>query len=196
MRYRNRTCWLPRKTRNAQVMQLKESVEWRKLQEQDSGTSMKGWTLSAKESSLNRQIRELRARLKPTPFHQSDHKHNLRLKDPHTCDWALDKSTEIDRTIDGWLNSLDKENAIVWLTGKPAQGKSVVAAYLIEHYIKTGHNCLFYFIPHDNESKRTASAVLRTLAFSLAEFDQTIAKTYLRLKRQEISLGETDFAIL
>jgi len=70
--------------------------------------------------SRDDQFRELRAWLDSTPFHQADHKRNLRLKDPHTCKWALDRTTEIGRTIDGWFNGLDKENAFVWLAGKPA----------------------------------------------------------------------------
>src|SRR5277367_6025436 len=54
-----RNLFIATKTRKVQGTHLKASVEWRKLREQGSETSMTDWTLFAKESVLNRAMTSL-----------------------------------------------------------------------------------------------------------------------------------------
>ena len=82
------------------------------------------------------------------------------------------------------------------MTGDPAQGKSVLAAYLVNACKDKYGDCLFFFCRHDNDAKRSVSKILRTIAFHLAEMENVVRDTYLARKRQGISLTNMPYGML
>lgn len=105
------------------------------------------------------------------------------------------------KIIRQWLEGKDPEHAIVWLKGNPAQGKSVLAAYLIRcvkecGLQETSRPCLYFFCRHDDEAKRSAKRLLRTIGFTLATIQDGVRAKYLSQIHQGISLANTSASLL
>ena len=141
-------------------------------------------------------LAQLRDWLEPVEYSEEDYLHNLNLRSPDTCDWAFNNSDPVGRSILEWLNGRNKEHAVVWLTGNPAQGKSVFAAYLIKKCKEKYGDCMYFFCRQDNEEKRSMKRVLRTIAFRLAEIEDAVRENYMGQKKQGISLAEMPCAML
>lgn len=57
---------------------------------------------------------------------------------------------------------------LLWISGGPATGKSVVSAFLVNHLIERGFRCQYFFIRFGDQKKRTLSLMLRSLAYQIA----------------------------
>jgi hypothetical protein len=84
----------------------------------------------------------------------------------------------------------------VWLTGNPAQGKSVLAAYLIQRCQEAKGHCLYFFCRHNDEAKRSVKRILKTLAFSLLEIEDRVRERYLAQLKQGLSLANISSTLL
>ena len=141
-------------------------------------------------------LAELRCWLEPVEYSEEDYLRNLNLRSPDTCDWAFTNSDPLGKSILEWLDGRNKEHAVVWLTGNPAQGKSVFAAYLIKKCKEKYGDCMYFFCRQDNEEKRSMKKVLQTIAFRLAEIEDAVRLNYMGLKKQGISLADMPSAML
>jgi hypothetical protein len=90
-------------------------------------------------------------------------------------------------TIGSVIHGHTQTGALLYLTGNPAQGKSVFAAQLIHHCRRSNLTSLHFFLRHETASQRTAAIVLRTIAFQLAMIHDTIAVEYISMKNQGVS---------
>lgn len=107
---------------------------------------------------------------------ESEYLRNLDDRATDTCKWAFDESDDAGKLVLRWLGWTDKEHALVRLTGVAGQGKSVIAASIIERCRTEHRKYLYFFCRHDDPKKRSASAILRTIAFQLAEIAGIVRK--------------------
>ncbi|KAL1595199.1 hypothetical protein SLS60_009887 [Paraconiothyrium brasiliense] len=80
-----------------------------------------------------------------------------------TCEWFTSKLSYSD-----WLDFSSKAPRLLWVTGKPAAGKSTLAGHVIDELHNNGERCSFFFFKHANPSKALVSTCLRSLASQMA----------------------------
>jgi WD40 repeat protein len=118
---------------------------------------------------------------------------------PGSCQWILRRQSFLD-----WVNVGGHDSMILWLTGLPAVGKSVLSSFIIDHLQKDSsiQNCYYYFFKSEDQSKRTVGQMLRSLAFQVAKsvpsFRAKLVELYhtgvLSLGRQKVNtIWETIF---
>lgn len=82
---------------------------------------------------------------------------------PGSCQWILRRNS-----FTTWLDGKDIGSGILWLSGPPAVGKSVLASFIIDH-IRQRMNCQYYFFVSNDQQKKTAAYFLRAMAFQIAQ---------------------------
>ena len=82
---------------------------------------------------------------------------------PGTCESILS-----DPDYQKWKSNIETSN-IFWINSQPGSGKSVLAAFFIARFLESGMKCHYYFFKHDDSTKRSASSLLRSLAFQIAQ---------------------------
>ncbi|MCJ1466023.1 hypothetical protein MMC07_004642 [Pseudocyphellaria aurata] len=103
-----------------------------------------------------------------------------------TCEWI--HSTQ---TFSTWLQE-SKASGVLWLHGLPASGKSIMAAYLIMHFKQMSVACQFFFFRFGDQTKRSLSALLKSLAFQVAEQVPEYRRALLNLSNDGMRLEKTD----
>ncbi len=80
-----------------------------------------------------------------------------------TCTWLFD-----DERYSDWLE--DNSKQLLWISGKPGSGKSVLSAVLTQELVGHGHDdhnqvssIAYFFCKGTDERLRTDSAILRNL---------------------------------
>ncbi len=76
-----------------------------------------------------------------------------------TCDWALENESLRD-----WLEP-DQTKPLIWVTGKPGGGKSVLASFLVQRLHSQEESTVLYFFCGFNSTDVSCAQFLRTLAF-------------------------------
>ncbi len=82
-----------------------------------------------------------------------------------SCQWLLQRQAFQD-----WVSDSPSTSGILWLTGNPGAGKSVLASYVIALLKKRSFSgsCYFHFFLAEHETKRTLSYLLRSIALQAA----------------------------
>lgn len=81
---------------------------------------------------------------------------------PNTCIWVLeDPKTAL------WLEP-NPEARILWYSAPPANGKSTIAAFMVDHLRKLGLPCQFFFFKHSDHDKRSVASCFRALTYQVA----------------------------
>ncbi|KAH0563489.1 hypothetical protein GP486_001940 [Trichoglossum hirsutum] len=78
-----------------------------------------------------------------------------------SCEWFLQKDS-----FRRWRDTAYSQ--LLWLRGKPAAGKSVLAGYVVRHLKDLGRDCSFYFFIHGDKGKSTINSFLRSMAWQMA----------------------------
>lgn len=110
---------------------------------------------------------------------------------PGTCEWILTKNSYLK-----WKDSVPDAPSILWVSGKPAAGKSVLAGYAIDQLRKTNANCSFFFFKYGDKSKSGLSACLRSLAFQMACTNVQVRETLLEMQKDNVNLDNDDERII
>ncbi|KAJ5774116.1 Cytochrome cd1-nitrite reductase-like C-terminal heme d1 [Penicillium paradoxum] len=82
---------------------------------------------------------------------------------PGTCEWILAQPS-----FGGWMDKADDAPNVLWLHALPASGKSVLSSFVIQH-LSEKSICVYYFFRFSDDSKRSLSMCLRSIAFQLAK---------------------------
>lgn len=106
---------------------------------------------------------------------------------PGSCQWISTKETYVQ-----WRDGVPRHGRILWVNGKPAAGKSVLAGYVIDQLRETGHACSYFFFKHGDKTKSRLSACLRTLAFQMASSNTEAQDTLMAMQRDGVRLGDVD----
>ena len=80
-----------------------------------------------------------------------------------TCGWLLEENIYLE-----WLHAQNSVRSILWLNGRAAMGKSVLASYIINSLVEQGVSCHYFFVRFGDQKKRTLSLILRSIAYQIA----------------------------
>jgi WD40 repeat protein len=105
---------------------------------------------------------------------------------PGTCEWLESRISYVE-----WSTFEPGTPHILWVNGKPAAGKSVLAGYIINKLRRKG-NCSFYFFKYGDKSKSRLDNCLRSLAFQMACTDYHVQQTLLEMYKNDIKLDSND----
>lgn len=94
---------------------------------------------------------------------------------PRSCHWL-----QKQESFRIWLISSDDINRVLWLTGPPGTGKSILAAKTIDH-IHKAIGSQYHFFMETVPTKRSAAYFLRSMAFQLAKVHPAFADRLIRL---------------
>lgn len=97
-----------------------------------------------------------------------------------TCDWLLEKQSFRD-----WRDSTSKESRILWISGPPATGKSILAGYVVDQLRKADHSCSFFFFKHGDKSKSRLSSCLSSLAYQMAHSSDVARRMLLSMSDEK-----------
>ena len=82
---------------------------------------------------------------------------------PGTCNWIF-----ANPSFQEWVDKKDEGPAVLWLHALPASGKSILSSFVINHLLEESC-CIYYFFRFGDQSKRSLSTCLRTIALQIAE---------------------------
>lgn len=106
---------------------------------------------------------------------------------PGSCQWISTKEPYV-----GWRDGVSGDGKILWVKGKPAAGKSVLAGYVIDELRESGLSCSYFFFKHGDKSKSRFGSCLRTLAFQMASSNIEAQHNILTMQRDGVRLGDVD----
>lgn len=81
---------------------------------------------------------------------------------PNTCTWVLK-----DPNIASWLEP-NPEARVLWYSAPPANGKSMIAAFMVNHLRNLRLPCHFFFFRHSDHSKRSVASCFKALTYQVA----------------------------
>lgn len=165
--------------RNSLVSTIKKiAVKGTFFPRPDNGTSKTQQTLDTKADALSQRDSSeiLASYLGITDQAEDDLLAVQDARVPGTCAWILEK-----QFYDDWKSQHDKA-PILWVDGKPATGKSVLAGFVVDDLRQSGMSCSYYFFRHGDRSKSRLSACLRSLAFQMALIDLGIRDLLMKLQ--------------
>ncbi|AEO67579.1 uncharacterized protein THITE_2150738 [Thermothielavioides terrestris NRRL 8126] len=107
------------------------------------------------------------------------------LKQPGSCEWFTKKSC-----FTAWRDGTAP--GILWLVGRPAAGKSVLACHVIEQLTPPHALCSYFICKHAKAGESTLSECFRSLAFQMAIQDTAVMGALLQLARDDLSWDKSD----
>ena len=72
---------------------------------------------------------------------------------------------------------------MLWVTRRPAAGKSVLGCYAIGQLQKTNTDCSYFFFRHGDKFKSRLSAYLRSLAFQMTCTNDQVREALLEMQK-------------
>ena len=104
-----------------------------------------------------------------------------------SCEWFTSK-TEFEE----WRVSRSSSPSILWLSGNPASGKSVLASHVIGHL--EGHNldCSYFFFKHGIAMKSSIGDCLRSIAYQMALGNVEVRRRLLQLEESGVTIEKND----
>ena len=110
---------------------------------------------------------------------------------PGSCQWILRRDS-----FTSWLDGTDIGSNILWLSGPPAVGKSVLAGFIIDH-IRQQLTCQHYFFVSNDQQEKTAAYFLRAMAFQVAQSNEEFRENLIDLHEDsEITFGEQTATVI
>jgi hypothetical protein len=104
---------------------------------------------------------------------------------PGTCEWLSRKDTYLS-----WKDFAPNSPSVLWITGKPAAGKSVLAGYAVDHLQRTNADRSYFFFKHSDKSKSRLSACLRSMAFQMACTNSQVRDKLLEMQKDNIKFDK------
>ena len=105
---------------------------------------------------------------------------------PGTCEWIL-SNPEYMKWVGG-----DTGSKVLWLHALPATGKSILSSFIVKNLLETKALCAYYFFRFGDQTKRSLSACLRSLAFQIAEQLPSFRKTLHKMSNTGVRLEKAD----
>lgn len=95
-----------------------------------------------------------------------------------TCEWFSAKESYLR-----WSTFALEAPSVLWVTGKPAAGMSVLAGYAVGHLQNLNADWSYFFFKYGDKSKSRLSACLRSLAFQMACTNTEVRDTLLEMQK-------------
>ncbi|KAF5563991.1 nacht wd [Fusarium napiforme] len=106
---------------------------------------------------------------------------------PESCEWISNKDDCIK-----WKDGEEADGTTLWIKGRPATGKSVLAGYVVDQLRESGQICSYFFFKHGDRSKAYLGLCLRRLAFQRAASNVEASDTILKMQADGISFDGID----
>ncbi|KAI0183667.1 hypothetical protein EV127DRAFT_17783 [Xylaria flabelliformis] len=110
---------------------------------------------------------------------------------PDTCEWFLKEEQFIS-----WFESSLLKPAILWYTAPPANGKSVLATFVINHVRNKGLPCQFFLFKYADNAKRMVANCIKSLAFQLSASQPEFKRALARSSKESLDLDSSDPVII
>lgn len=104
-----------------------------------------------------------------------------------TCTWILERPQ-----IRDWLLSASTSQ-LLWIHGRPGRGKSVLASFMTQHLLEKGALVQHFFFRSGDETKRSISALLRSLASQMALAAPALRRRLVELAKSGHKLKESEW---
>ncbi|PTB42433.1 hypothetical protein M441DRAFT_191126 [Trichoderma asperellum CBS 433.97] len=111
------------------------------------------------------------------------------LKMPESCEWFTNKPQFIS-----W--KAGDAPTILWLTGRPATGKSILASHVIDHLNHLPVCCSYFFFKHSISDKSTLRDCFRSLAFQMATQDNLVKEKLIQFEHEGIVWDKASDALI
>ncbi|KAL2020084.1 hypothetical protein VTK56DRAFT_8888 [Thermocarpiscus australiensis] len=154
-----------------------------------------GWTASAEPGSIDvprsaplsqaEVNRLLRSFLNVKDFLEGDLATLRALKQPGTCQWFTDRAS-----FTSWKSATSPR--ILWLMGRPAVGKSVLASHVIEQLKPPEFYCSFFIFKHSKVQHSSLSDCFRSLAYQMATHDNLARDALVQLAQDDLACGDME----
>ncbi|KAL8769894.1 MAG: hypothetical protein Q9194_005323 [Teloschistes cf. exilis] len=82
---------------------------------------------------------------------------------PGSCEWVFSRPV-----LRSWLEDQSNRSRILFVSGLPGSGKSVLSSFIIGHLQQTNYGCQYYFFRFGDHAKRSVGLMLRSLAYQIA----------------------------
>lgn len=99
-----------------------------------------------------------------------------------SCEWIVEEPAYFS-----FVNNASA-SGILWCTGPPGYGKSVLCSSVINHLLGQGEQTAFHFFRFGDQTKNSVANTLITIAYQAAMAIPTYRKQCLRLSRQGVSV--------
>jgi hypothetical protein len=109
---------------------------------------------------------------------------------PNTCDWIIHEPV-----LKSWLED-PQGSKVLWYNAPPASGKSVLSAYLINHLRGAESSCQYFFFKFGDQSKRSLSALLRSIAYQTARDVPSLRRSLIETSTEEPRLEKADSMLI
>ena len=98
-----------------------------------------------------------------------------------TCSWINDRQWFCD-----WLGDETAKPRLLWISGPPASGKSVLSSYIVDSLRnRFGDSaCQYHTFGFDDKTKRSTSYLLRSIAYQAARHSPDLSTQLLALSEQ------------
>lgn len=140
--------------------------------------------LQSKDKTQHRQTKDLEQYLQVSGNLEDDLIVNEDARMSGTCEWFLAKDSFLK-----W-NAFTEGPSVLWVSGKPAAGKSVLAGFVISQLQSRNADCSYFFFKYDDKSKSRLSACLRSLAFQMASTIPEVRETLLEMQKDGIKFDD------
>ncbi|CAG8413316.1 unnamed protein product, partial [Penicillium salamii] len=104
-----------------------------------------------------------------------------------SCRWISTKASYVK-----WREGESGNDRTLWIKGKPATGKSVLAGYVIDQLKESGQACSYFFFKHGDKSKSNLGRCLRSLAFQMASSDAEASDAILGMQADGVCLDRVE----
>ncbi|KAK1238854.1 hypothetical protein MKX08_005915 [Trichoderma sp. CBMAI-0020] len=104
-----------------------------------------------------------------------------------SCGWISAKDSYVK-----WRDGESENDRTLWVKGKPATGKSVLAGYVIDQLKESSQTCSYFFFNHGDKSKSNLGRCLRSLAFQMASFNAEASEAILGMQADGVCLDRVD----
>lgn len=102
---------------------------------------------------------------------------------PGTCKWILSQELFIR-----WSSGSPNKSPILWISGQPGWGKSVLAGFVVNQLQDAGHMVHSYFFQFGHPRKSTFEDCVRSLVYQIAMGNDNCRKALLKMQAEGLKL--------
>ncbi|CVL04679.1 uncharacterized protein FMAN_12790 [Fusarium mangiferae] len=106
---------------------------------------------------------------------------------PGSREWISNKDNYIK-----WRDGEEGDGKALWIKGRSATGKSILAGYVVDQLRESGQTCSYFFFKHGDRSKAYLGRCLRRLAFQMVVSNAEASDTILKMQTDGISFDGID----
>ncbi|KAI4169254.1 MAG: hypothetical protein LQ343_005842 [Gyalolechia ehrenbergii] len=104
-----------------------------------------------------------------------------------TCEWFTN-----DTDYETWRSGIEQIPKLFWLSGKPATGKSTIAAHVVRQLYDSNLECSYFFFKHGDRTKSSVATMLRSVAYQMALTNPEIRTGILSMHESGIIIDADD----